>query len=684
MDDLTHAAALWRSGQRLEAERVVLAVLQAQPETPAALKSLAEIYRASGRAAQAKAIWRRLSLATPTDAGVLRQLAQELLGAEQFAAAIEVLRNAIALEPENSRSHNNLGLAYLRSGDAQAATVSLQRAVALDPKNALALLNLGLALQQNGKSQEARTRFEQALQIDPHLTPARVQLSSLLRNADASASRRERDRALESHAINLMTAQRHDEAIALWTELIHSGANLHYLEGTRFHCQLHSCDWSRYTETAARIEADVLSGKPTVLPFSFFVHSHSVAAQRRAAEIYVADRHPAVAQVAPCTASMDAARLKIAYVSSDFHEHATAYLVAGLFESHDRSRFEVIALSCGQSDGSSMRKRLEASVDQFIDVSRHTDREVADMIRSLGIHIAVDLKGFTGGARTGIFTFRAAPVQINFLGYPGTLGADYIDYLVADHHLIPEPDRIHYSEKIIYMPQCYQPNDAKRPRPTAAPSRTELGLPAQGFVFCSFNNLYKITPTLFDIWLGLLRDVTGSVLWLLDGTPAAKRNLCSIAATRGIAPERLIFAPHIPLALHLERYRHVDLFLDTTPCNAHTTASDALWMGVPLLTVTGQTFAGRVAASLLHAVGLPELCTESLAEYAATALRLARRPAELASFKTHLERGRGTCRLFDPRAYSQDLEEAYHAVWARWRRGEPPSSLCVGAERSPA
>jgi protein O-GlcNAc transferase len=679
MDDLTRAATLWRSGKRLEAERAVLAVLHSQPEEPAALKSLAEIYGASGRAGEAIAIWRRLSEVAPTDAGVLRQLAQALLAEGQFAAAIEVLHDAITLEPENARAHNNLGLARLRCGDAPAAVESLQRAVALSPAYAIGHLNLGMALRQSGNVLGARASLERALQIDPHLTPARVELSALLSDVDPPASRRERDRALESHAINLMTMGRHDEAIPMWSELIDNGADLHYLEGTRFHCQLHCCDWSHYDATAAHIEADVLAGRPVVLPFSFFVHSASAAAQRRAAEIFAADRHPSAPNCAPYAPSTNAPRLKIAYVSFDFHEHATAYLVAGLLESHDRSRFEIIALSYGQPDGSSMRARLEASVEHFVDVSRQSDREIADLMRSLGIHIAVDLKGFTGGARTGIFAFRPAPLQINFLGYPGTMSADYIDYLIADRHLIPEPDQIHYGEKIIYMPQCYQPNDARRPLPPATSSRTELGLPAQGFVFCCFNNLYKITPAVFNIWLQLLEDVPGSALWLLEGTAAAARNLRALAASRGIAPERLVFAPHISLAQHLERYRHADLFLDTTPCNAHTTASDALWMGVPVLTMTGRTFAGRVATSLLHAVGLPQLCMESLSDYAATALRLARTPAELVAFKTHLERGRDTFRLFDPQAYCVDLEAAYDAVWSRYRRGEPPSTLHLGA-----
>jgi protein O-GlcNAc transferase len=684
MADLTRAVSLWRGGQRAEAEREIMEIRRAAPDDSTALRYLAEIYAASGRSAQAIALWRRLSELNPADAGVLRQLAQALLAERAFAQAIEALRGAITLEPGNARAYNNLGLAQMRGGDVAGAVLSLERAVAIEPTYALGHMNLGLARQKLNLSEAARSSYERALQLDQHLSQARLHLSELLGGVDEIAARLQRDRALESHAINLMTVRRHDEAVRVWTQLIDGGADLHYLEGMRFHCRLHCADWSQYQATAAGLETDVFAGKCVDLPFSFFVHSSSPEAQLRCSRIYGADRHPGVPDPKLPTPGVPALRsehprIKIAYLSFDFHEHATAYLTAGLFEAHDRSRFEITALSYGQNDRSAMRTRLEASVERFIDVSRGTDREVADLMHSLGIQIAVDLKGYTGGARSGILACRAAPVQINFLGYPGTMGADYMDYIVADRHVVPDRDQIHYAEKVIYLPQCYQPNDAKRPLPTQAPGRGDCGLPERGFVFCCFNNLYKITPAVFEIWMGLLREVGGSVLWLLEGTTAAMRNLRNTAANAGLEPERIIFAPHIELAQHLARYRHADLFLDTAPCNAHTTASDSLWMGVPVLTLTGQTFAGRVATSLLHAVGLPQLCTASFAEYAAQARRLAQAPGELSALKAHLERGRRTFGLFDAAAYTRDLEAAYEAAWARHVLGKPPTMLVVGA-----
>ncbi len=670
MYDLVQAANLWRGGKRLEAEREIVGLLRASPEDAAALRSLAEIYGATNRAREAIALWRRLAELNPTDAGLLRQLAQALLAAQAVTEAIEVLCAAIALEPANARAHNNLGLARLRAGDAAAAVVSLTQALAFDPGYALAHMNLGLAYQRLSRDADARASYERALQLDPHLSQARVQLSELLRTVDQARSRREGNRALESHAINLMTVRRHDDAIPVWTQLLANGAELGYVEGTRFHCQLHCCDWSQYQESATGLEAKVLDGVRADLPFSFFVYSSSAAAQLKCSRTYIADRHPPTPNPAPHEPRPDRQRITVAYLSFDFQEHATAYLLAGLLECHDRSRFEIVALSYGQHDGSAMRARLETSVERFIDVSRQTDRQIADLMRSLGVQIAVDLKGLTGGARTGIFAYRPAPVQINFLGYPGTMGAPYIDYIVADRHLISEAEQAHYSENVLYLPQCYQPNDAKRPLPLEAPSRAELGLPERGFVFCCFNNLYKITPTMFDTWMRFLRDVAGSVLWLLEGTQAGMRNLHRAAAAYGVAPERIVFAPHIALTQHLARYRHADLFLDTLPCNAHTTASDALWMAVPVLTLTGKTFAGRVATSLLQAVDLPQLCTASLAEYSGAALRLARNPGELSALKAHLENGRRKFPLFDTAAYCRHLEAAYQAVWLRHEHGE--------------
>lgn len=669
--------ALWQRGERHEAEREVAAFLLASPNDPSALRSLAEIYSSSGRTAQAIELWRRLSKICPTDAGILRQLAQALLANHAIEEAIGALRAAIALDPVNARAYNNLGLAQLRNGDIAGAVTSLEQAVAVDSAYALGHMNLGLARQKLGQSGDARASFERALQLDAHLSQARIHLSDLLGATDAAAARRERERALESHAINLMTVRRQDEAIAIWTQLIDGGAQIPYMEGTRFHCRLHSCDWSQYEAIARKITDGVLAGERVDLPFSFFVHSHSARAQLECARLFIADRHPAAPERAPSALQPPSGRIKVAYLSFDFQEHATAYLIAGLFECHDRTRFEVIALSYGEDDRSNMRARLERSVERFIDVRRLTDCEVADFLRNQGVQIAVDLKGLAGGARTGIFAARAAPLQINFLGYPGTMGAEYIDYIVADPHVIPSRDQAHYAEKVIYLPQCYQPNDAQRPLPTQVPPRVELGLPEWGFVFCCFNNLYKITPDIFAAWMTLLREVEGSLLWLLEGNPAAMRNLRSRAAADGIKPERIVFAPHIGLAEHLARYRHADVFLDTAPCNAHTTASDALWMGVPVLTVTGETFAGRVATSLLHAIGLSRLCTASIPDYVAKALHLARTPSELASLKAHLEHGRNSFPLFDTVAYCRHLEEAYQEAWARYSRSDIPSMLVL-------
>jgi predicted O-linked N-acetylglucosamine transferase (SPINDLY family) len=372
-------------------------------------------------------------------------------------------------------------------------------------------------------------------------------------------------------------------------------------------------------------------------------------------------------------------RVRLAYLSADFHDHATAYLVAELFERHDRARFEVTGFSYGPDDQSAMRARLKAGLDRFVDVRGRSDREVAELMRAEGIDIAVDLKGFTGNNRAGIFAWRGAPLQAAYLGFPATMGASFIDYIIADQVVIPPGLEGAYAEKVVRLPDSYQVNDRQRRIAERTPSRAAAGLPEQGFVFCSFNNNYKIRPATFDVWMRLLRQVEGSVLWLLQDNAAAVENLRRHAEARGVAADRLVFAPRLGLDAHLARHRLADLFLDTFPVNAHTTASDALWAGLPVLTCAGATYAGRVAGSLLHAVGLPELITHSLGDYEALALRLAREPALLASFRQRLVRDRQTCALFDTTRFTRHLEAAYTAMWERQQGGEPPESFAVPA-----
>jgi predicted O-linked N-acetylglucosamine transferase (SPINDLY family) len=377
-------------------------------------------------------------------------------------------------------------------------------------------------------------------------------------------------------------------------------------------------------------------------------------------------------------------KIRIAYLSADYHKHATAYLVAGLMESHGRQRFEVLGVSFGVDDRSPMRARMVRSFDRFFDVRGMSDRDVARMLRDMEVDIAVDLKGYTTDQRPEIFSHRPAPVQVNYLGFPGSMGADFMDYVIADRIVAPFEDQPFYTEKLVHLPGSYQVNDSRREIAPVAPSRAEAGLPelrsgsvGNGFVFCCFNDSYKITAPVFDIWMRLLAQLPGSVLWLISCNPDTMAKLSLQAAARGIDPARLVFAPRRDLADHLARHRLADLFLDTLPYNAHTTASDALWAGLPVLTAKGESFAGRVAASLLTAVGLPELITENPADYEALALKLAQDSELLGVYRKRLAENRDSCALFDNDRFRRNIEVAYTTMWQRAEAGLPPESFSV-------
>jgi predicted O-linked N-acetylglucosamine transferase (SPINDLY family) len=416
----------------------------------------------------------------------------------------------------------------------------------------------------------------------------------------------------------------------------------------------------------------------------------SPSIQRRVAEIWIYDKHPGNPRLGPFAPSLEDAsgvsgakpetpekKIRIGYFSADFYNHATSYLMAELFERHNQVKFELIGFSFGPQTSDTMSKRIAGAFTKFIDVRSKTDLEIAQLSRTLKIDIAVDLKGFTQGQRAGIFAYRAAPVQVNYLGYPGTMGADYIDYLIADARVIPEDQQIHYSEKIVYLPDSYQVNDRKRFISDQVVARQEVGLPTEGFVYCCFNNSYKITPTVLDRWCRILMAVDGSVLWLLEDNKKAAENLRIEAANRGLNIDRLVFAPRMDLADHLARHRLADLFLDTLPCNAHTTASDALWAGLPILTLPGETFAGRVAASLLTAIGLRELIANSAQDYEAIAVRLGQDPTALGALKSKLSANRLSAPLFDTERYTRNLERAFGEMHQRYLSNQDPAHLII-------
>jgi len=429
-------------------------------------------------------------------------------------------------------------------------------------------------------------------------------------------------------------------------------------------------------EERSAIAADIEAGLFVIDPTGHAVISYSLEDQLQCARIWARDKYSATPPPLWTGQRYRHERIRLAYTSADFRTHATAFLMAGIFELHDKSRFETVAMSYSTDDRSPMRARLEAAFDRFIDVRNKSDADVARLLRDAEIDIAVDLKGYTAEGRPGLFLHRSAPVQAHYLGFPGTLGVDYFDYLIADPTVIPETHRPHYAEKIAYLPDTYQCNDRQRRVAERVPTRVEADLPP-GFVFCCFNNNHKIMPEMFDIWMRLLQAIDGSVLWLLQDNAAAVRNLRSEAKARGIAPDRLVFAPRTDPASHLARHRLADLFLDTLPYNAHTTASDALWAGLPVLTVLGSTFAGRVAGSLVRAAGLPELVASSLEGYESLALNLAREPRRLAAVKAKLRENRDVCALFDTARMTRSLEAAYTMMWERYQRGLPPADFAI-------
>jgi predicted O-linked N-acetylglucosamine transferase (SPINDLY family) len=436
------------------------------------------------------------------------------------------------------------------------------------------------------------------------------------------------------------------------------------------------CDWSSFEEDSREIARQIEAGRAVTSPFPLAAIPATPALLQRCAELYTRQLYPPVpAEPAPATAG--SGRLRIGYFSADYHNHATAYLAAGLFERHDRDRFEIFAFSFGPDRKDEMRQRLVRGFDHFLDVRDRTDADIRRLARAHGIQIAVDLKGHTLDQRTGIFAGRAAPIQVNYLGYPGTMGAPYIDYVLADATVLPPEHQPFYTEKAVWLPDSYQVNDSRRTPPRTAGTRAEHGLPDDAFVFCSFNNPYKITPDAFAAWMQILQRCPGSVLWLLEAAPETGANLRQAAARHGIDAGRLIFARHAEITAHVNRQRHADLFLDTFHYNAHTTAADALWAGLPLLTRLGNTFAGRVAASLLRAAGLPELVTASTEEYIALAVALHADRDRLTVLREKLEAGRATCALFDTARFCRGVEAAYLAMWQRHQAGLPPDAIDI-------
>ncbi|SDD64223.1 Predicted O-linked N-acetylglucosamine transferase, SPINDLY family [Sphingomonas sp. YR710] len=604
--------------------------------------------------------------------------------------AIVSYDNAIRLKPDYAEAHANRGNALREHGRMEDAVEACDRAIWLKPGFAEAHSNRGIALRELKRLDEAIASYDMAIRLKPDLAEAHANRGIALRDlgcqeeavADydrAIALKPDHAAAHANRANVLQDLQRFDESADSYRTAIALDPDNAEARSQLLYQQARMCRWD---DPADPPELAVLGiTTRAVTPFTFLAIDDDARRHLLRARKWVEEKCGHI-QAMPATPPAPAPRIRIGYFSSDFYNHATMYLIAKLFEAHDRSRFEIHVFSYGTSGPDEMQQRAIDAVDVFHHVATLSDRVIADLARDKGIDIAIDLKGHTKDTRPGIFAHRAAPVQINYLGYPGSSGAEFIDYIIADDVVIPPHARCHYSEKILSLPFSYQVNDDGRAIADRLFTRAELGLPERGFVFCSFNNNYKITPAEYDIWMRLLSKVDGSVLWLLSDNRWAEANLRKAALTRDVDPDRLIFAERMPLPEHLARHRCADLFLDSFACNAHTTASDALWAGLPVLTKLGESFTARVAGSLLHAIDLPDLVTETAADYERIALDLASDPDRIAAIKARLTANRLTTPLFDTGQYARHIECAFEMAHDRACRGLQPDHINVPAGAS--
>ncbi len=692
MDDeaqFTLALTHHQAGRLDQAAAIYRALLAAHPRHPDALHLLGLIENRQGRACAAVDLIRQAIALRADVPGFRLSLADAHYAQGDWLAAEQACRAAIALDPTLATAHNHLGVMLKGQNRLQDAEQAYRVALQLHPDYTEAWSNLGNVLKQSGKPHAAEQCYREALRRDAKTPETWNNLGNALQHLsrmdEAEAAYRQAIalkpdfvEAWYNLGIVLGESTRLEEAIAAYMQALqYDFGNTSALDEL-VHLMLRACLWEGLQAALDELMRRFRARQADLNPYSLLDLPATAAEQlqcgKSRAEKIAAAAAPRFAHTPPAALP---ARIRIGYLSYDYRPHPVAFLIGELFTLHDAEKFEVYALSIGPDDASPARQHFRDSCAHFIDLAPLSHIEAARTIHDLGIHVLVDLTGYTTGARTEILAMRPAPIQVNWLGYPATSGAPFMDYIVADRTIIPPELERFYSEAVVRLPDCYQLNDRRRPVAAHTPSRAECGLPAQGLVFACFNHTHKIMPGIFDIWMRLLDKTPGSVLWLLESNALAAANLRREAHARGIDPMRIVFAPRQPLAAHLARYRLADLALDTFPYTSHTTASDALWAGCPLLTRMGETFASRVAGSLLHAAGLAELVTQSFAEYEALALNLASDAARLRDLKQRLEAHRAAAPLFNAPGRVRDLEHAYLQMLVQWIAGKPAAAFDV-------
>jgi protein O-GlcNAc transferase len=713
--------ALKQHGDLEQAMASYRSAIAAKRDYAEAHNNVGVLHQMQGRLDQAASAYSEAIALRPAYAEAQFNLGVVLHQKHELDAAEAAYRRAISLTPAIAVVHNNLGTVLKDQGFLDNALAAFEKAIELKTDYAEAFYNRGTVLQQRSKLEEALVAYGHAIELRKNyadaINNAGIALQELGRAGESVGLYRRLLELMPAHAgaynnlgAALLAQGYFDEALAAfeqaltyksdfpeafynlgnaWRELGDlTKAIAAYRNALRLrpdyadafsqlmYHRAQACEWGNY-ETDQEKLVDMVRSGARVPPFYLLSTTASALDQLICAQHWIKPMAPPSEAIFNHKVSAEGERIRLGYLSGDFHQHSTAHLMAELFERHDRDRFEVFAYSYGPDDDSPMRARLGRAFDRFVDIHPLSHRQAAQLIHTDKVDILIDLKGYTHRARPAISAYHPAPVQVSYLGYPATMGADFIDYIIVDPFVVPSSQQPFFSEKLVHLPGSYQVNDRRREIAKALTSRQDCGLPYEGLVFCSFNNSYKISPVFFDIWMRLLRSISGSVLWLLEANELVKGNLRSEAEKRGVDPGRLVFAPVLPPANHLARHQHADLFLDTLPCNAHTTASDALWTGLPVLTCSGETFAGRVAGSLLTAIGMPELITESLEEYEQAALALANDPQRLIALRQKLERKRSASVLFDLPKWTGNIETAYARMWQIWCSRQKPVAFSI-------
>jgi predicted O-linked N-acetylglucosamine transferase (SPINDLY family) len=609
-----------------------------------------------------------------------------LYGLNRLPEALTAYDKALALNPDLAVAWTGRGIVFEKLRQFDDAAAAYERATTLKPPDAGAWLGRGNMHFMQHKYTDALASYDRALALEPDFAEALIGRGNVFSERQMfDQASDDFDRALslqpdiaeawQGRGNLYLNKKQYADAFAAYDKAFLIKADLKYLEGSRLYTKQFICDWSNWNVEVPHLLSAVRKQEPAILPFVLLSIASSSIDQLQGAKSYIACQPSYAPHWRGERYSHD--RVRIAYVSSDLREHPLGRLMTGVFERHDKSHFEITAISLASAPESAIRTRIKTAVEHFVDTQELDDNKIADYIRQHEIDILVDLNGHTEGARHGVVARRPAPIQINYLGYPGTMGAEYIDYIIADRTVIPAADQHNYSEKIIYMPDTFQANDYKGHATDKVMTRAQAALPPDGFVFCCFNTNYKITPEVFDLWTRILRQVEGAVLWLYVENIAAQNNLLHEAEARGVASDRLIFAPRLSLSEHQSRLPLADLFLDTLPFNAGATASGAISAGVPVLTRAGNAFSGRMGASVLKAVGLPELITSTAESYVTLAVELATQPGKIAAVKRKLAENTGSMPLFDTERFTRYLESAYLTIHARQQRGEPPDTFDV-------